>query len=378
MPAASRILVLLDAAEGYARKVVRGVADHARLHDMGTSLRSPSVPNRSALRDFGAIGVITALNTPETLQAVRRLRLPVVNVSTWLTDVPVASVCPDNVRIGKLAAEFLLERGFRHVAFFGGGNKQYVTVRREAFAAALKEAGVDLWEVPPIGFSSRWRQEIRRQIGQLRKTPKPLAVFTANDEDGRHFLEVCRRGEFRVPDEIAVLGVDNDEMICEISTPTLSSVDTRPERIGYEAAAMMMRLLEGEPTPDEAMLIPPAGVIERRSTEVIPVADAEVATAMHYIREHADEPMRVADVVTFVGLSRRTLERRFTQAVGRSPAQEIRCQHIKRAQQLLSFTDWNLTRIAYASGFRSFRHLAEVFRRELDESPTTYRKRTKR
>jgi LacI family transcriptional regulator len=355
--------------------VVRGVARHARIHDLGTFLRPTYIPDRKAMRGFGAVGVVASVTSEAIWRQVRALKLPVVNVSTWLSELPVASVCPDNAAIGRLAAEYFLGRGFRHVGFYASSyGHEYAKARGGAFAETLTESGVEAIEIEPAGYSDDWRREVQRLARWLAKAPKPMAVFCATDEDGRHFAEVCRRGELRVPEEVAVLGVDNDEMLCEICSPPLSSIDTQAERIGYEAGAMLMRLLEGDADSDSVLRIPPAGVVERRSSDALAVADADVAAALHYIREHAAEPVRVHDVVAESQLSRRTLERRFTKAVGHSPADEIRIQHLERAKYLLAFTDWSLTRVAYGSGFRSFRHLAEVFRRELDCSPTAWRK----
>ncbi len=358
------------------RKVIRGLARHARIHGLGTTLRPQRPPKRRDLNDFGAVGVVTAITTMEIWQRVKALRLPTVNVSTWLTDLPTASACPDNPAIGRMAAKFFMDKKFQSFAFYAGSEQQYVIDRRAAFVDVLTQADISCWRIPRTGYGRNWRDQARKLSNALRDAPKPLAVFCATDEDGRHFVEICRRGEIRVPEEVAVLGVDDDRMLCEISTPPLSSIDTRAEKIGYEAGSLLVRLMDGEADPDERITLAPAGVVERRSTDVIAVTDADIAAVLHHIRENVDRPMRVQDLVARSNLSRRTMERRFVAAVGHSPAEEIRRQHIRRACHLLSFTDWNMTRVAYGSGFRSFRHLAEVFRRELHLSPTAYRKQT--
>ncbi len=376
MPIAPRIIVLLESDQGYNRKVIRGLARHARIHGLGTFLRSGLIPEPSALEGFGAVGAVASVTSRRVLRDLKALSMPVVNISNWLGDLPVATVCPDNLQIGQMAAEYFMGRQFRRVAFYGGQSRAYVNDRRHAFSDSLAQKGIEMINLPAAGYSQNWREQIQQMAATLKAMSKPMGVFCANDEEGRHIIEICRRGQIHVPDEISVLGVDNDEMLCEISAPPLSSIDTQAERIGYEAAAMLVRLIEGEEGREAILRIPPAGVVERQSSETIAVEDPDVAAALHYIRHHADQPIRVTDVIAATNLSRRTLERRFAETVGRTPSVEIRRQHVERAKYLLSFTDWNLTRIAYGSGFRSFRQLANVFRADLNCSPTQWRKRS--
>lgn len=374
MAAAPRILLLLDANKGYNREVARGVARHARIHDLGTALVERMIPSRQDLRGFGAVGAVAVITSEERRRAIKRLGIPVVNVSTWLTDLPLGAVVPDNRAIGRMAAEYFLDRGFRHFAFYAYRNAAYAKERAEGFEEPLAERGLRIRDLRRDRLGRGWREKARRLGEHLCKGPFPLAAFAADDEAGRHFLEVCRRGGLDVPEMVSVLGVDNDELICELATPELSSIATQAERIGYEAAALLVAILEAEADPLSQLLVQPRGVVTRRSTDVIALADPEVASAFRYIRGHAAEPIGVSEVAGACSLSRRTLERRFRRELGHSPAKEIRKQHLSRAKWLLAFTDWNLAQVAGGSGFRSFRHLADVFRSDLGMSPTAYRR----
>jgi LacI family transcriptional regulator len=191
---------------------------------------------------------------------------------------------------------------------------------------------------------------------------------------GVQVAEACRQVGLRVPEDVALLGVDDDELDCELTRPRLSSVIVPAERIGYEAAALLDRLLAGERPPAEPILLPPTGVATRRSTEMLALADREVVAAVRFIREHAHLPLRVRDVLREVAVGRRTIERRCHKALGWGLGEEIRRVHLERARRLLARTELPMKAVAQQAGFSDFRHLAVVFRQELGLSPTAYRR----
>jgi LacI family transcriptional regulator len=177
---------------------------------------------------------------------------------------------------------------------------------------------------------------------------------------------------------LAILGVDNDELVCEGTNPPLSSVQVPGEAIGRQAAEWIDRMLRGESVPDEPALLDPAGVVARQSTNVLAVDDADIAEALTFIRTHANEPIQVGDVASAVGLSRRALEQRIKSAIGRTPLQEIIRQHVDRAKMLLATTDLSIAEVAAESGFTSYRRLCDVFRKHEQATPSAYRRRTRR
>jgi len=186
-------------------------------------------------------------------------------------------------------------------------------------------------------------------------------------------LSACGDCGIAVPDQLAVIGVDNDELLCELCRPPLSSVELNPQKVGYEAAALLDRMLDGKLPPAEQKSIPPLGVIARQSTDVVAIADADVASSVHFIREHACEGMQVEDLLQRVQISRSTLERRFARLLGRSPKAEILRVQFDRVKQLLARTDYPLAKIAQLTGFRHVENLCYLFKKKTGRTPGQYR-----
>jgi LacI family transcriptional regulator len=214
------------------------------------------------------------------------------------------------------------------------------------------------------------------EIGQwLLALPRPVGVMACYDIRARHVLDACRRVGLAVPDQVAVIGVDNDEFLCDLSDPPLSSVAPDTRRTGYEAAALLDRLMSGrERRRGQAIFVEPLGVVARRSTDVLALGDADVSAAVRFIREHACDGIAVKDLLAEVPLSRRVLEDRFRKLLGRTPHDEIARVRFERVRQLLRETRLPLAEIARRSGFRNAEYLATAFRRQLGTSPNAYRK----
>jgi LacI family transcriptional regulator len=219
--------------------------------------------------------------------------------------------------------------------------------------------------------------EQQETIGRwLRALPKPLGVMACNDMRGQHVLDACRRYDLAVPEEVAVIGVDNDELLCSLCDPPLTSVVPNPERIGYDAAALLEALMQGERVGRTAQFVEPIGVVTRQSTDVLAIDQPNVVTALRYIREHACDGIGVADVLQQVPLTRSVLERLFRRYVGRSPQEEIRQVQLKRARQLLAETELSLAQIAPLAGYRHPEYMSVVFKRLAGETPGQYRRRS--
>jgi LacI family transcriptional regulator len=375
-----RIGLAISHSFSYYRNVVRGIRTYAetRAHWLFTSV----VPDEHPLRTLGALkpdGVLASINTEALVRALRCWRRPLVNVSAVVPALPFPRVGVDNRAVGRLAADHFLERGFRHFGFAGHPHWLYSTEHEQGFRQALAEAGygVASYHVaarqPFDPFARHWPLD-RRVQRWLRSLPKPVGVFTPNDLWGMQMTDACRQADLRVPEDVALLGVDNDDLHCELARPTLSSVVVPAQQIGQEAAALLDRLLTGDKAPEQPVLLPPSRVVVRGSSEVLVTEDAGVSAAARYIRGHGHLPLRVADVLDAVPVGRRSLERRFRRAFGRGIWEEIRRSHVERAKRLLAETDLPLKMIAHQSGFTDYRHLAVVFRQELSLSPTAYRR----
>jgi LacI family transcriptional regulator len=364
----------------YGRHLLRGIIRYLRSHQPWSvffELRELEAAPPGWLKDWRGDGILCRPTSPQLAELFRRKRIPVVNLNDVHADLGLPLIESDQTAIGKLAAEHLLERGFRHFGFCGFSGHAWSAKRREGFAARLVEAGCDcavyesLWGGPN---AHPWEQE-QGQIGQwLKAMPRPAGVMACNDMRGQHVLDACQRVHLGVPEEVAVIGVDDDVLLCELCDPPLSSVVPNAERIGYEAAALLDRLMAGEKPPRSAWRIEPLGVTIRQSSDVLAIDDPHVASAVRYIREHACHGATVPDVLQHVPLSRTILERRFRKYLGRSPQAEIRAVQLKRVQQLLAETDLRLERIAELAGFEHPEYMSVVFKRQTGQTPGEYRR----
>ena len=286
-------------------------------------------------------------------------------------------VCLDQPPVARVAAEHLLEQRLQHFGYVGIAGRRWSDSRRDAFIDRLAEAGAkaEVLQFPSAqGLLPSWAKEQGALERWLTALPKPVGVMTCYDVMGLRVLDACRRVDLAVPEQVAVVGVDNDEFLCDLADPPLTSVAIDLERIGYEAAALLDHLMAGGRPPKTHMLVGPLGVVRRQSSDVVAVSDADLAAALRLIREQACNGIDVDDLARESGLSRRALERRFQKYVGHSPHAEILRVQIGRAKQLLRETDLGLKAIAVRSGFNHASYLAAVFRENAGLTPGEYRK----
>jgi LacI family transcriptional regulator len=376
-----KVAIVIPLSRGYAQDVMRSVSLFARtvkrwlLH-----LEDPTHnPELVGLKEWGPDGVLGFLSPPRVAEAVLRLGKPVVNIS-GRAEMSIPSVTIDDVAVGRVAADYFLARGFRRFAFLGNPFP-YTRRRGQGFSERVSEAGFsctdhilpfDSWDVPGPG----WLEAEAHMRDWLISLPKPVAVLAANDQLGKDATHTCFNAGLRVPDEVALLGVDNDETICNLSTPPLSSIRTNRERLGQVAAALLDRLMSGDRrAAEEHILIPPLGVNTRQSSDYIADDDPELAEALRLLREKIEEPLSVERLLGLLPMSRRKLERRFRAALGRTPLEEIHRLKIERAKELLTLSDLSQSEIASRLGFSSADRLRLVFRKLTGISPSEYRDR---
>jgi LacI family transcriptional regulator len=313
----------------------------------------------------------------------RAMCIPVVDLNDLHDDLGLPRGGRSPRRRNGPAAGHLLERGFRNFAFCGFTGERWSAGRREGCLEALTGAGCrcavheSYWRGPLARGWDREQDRIARWVSRL---DRPLGIVACNDLRGHHVLDACTRAGLAVPEEVAVIGVDDEELLCEMCDPPLSSVVPGAERIGHEAAALLDRLMagtEGRAVMELERRIEPLGVTTRQSTDILAIPDADVAAALRLIRQRACEGLRVADVLRLVPLSRSLLERRFRKFLGRSPQAEIRLVQVKRIKQLLAETDLPLAEIAGLSGFEHVEYLSVVFKRLTGQSPGAYRRQVR-
>ncbi len=370
----------METSNAYARTLLEGIVKYIREHEswsiyLPEQQRGASPP--SWLKNWKGDGLIVRIETAVIAKAIRRLHVPVVDLSAARLVPGIPWVETDDDQIASVALEHFLRRGFENVAFCGSPDFNWSTWREDAFTRRAREAGRNCHvfhsrsrEVP--GFSmTRERKRLAKWIGSL---PRPTGVFACYDILAQLVLDVCREGNTRVPEDISVLGVDNDELLCSLCTPPLSSIIPDATRTGYEAAKLLDKLMHGQSITQEAFRISPLGIATRQSTDVMAIDDPEVAAAVRFIRDHASDGINVHDVLKHVPLSRRIMERRFRAIVGRTPHQEIVRRRLEKVKQLLHGTDLTLARIAERAGFQSEEYMSVAFRREMKMPPGQYRR----
>lgn len=373
-----RVALLVETSNSYARGILRGVIDYAREHGgwsvyLGEHSRGDEPP--AWLARWDGDGVIARIENARIARAVIRCGRPAVDVSAarLLPDLPWVET--DDQAIALSAAEHLLERGLRRFAFFADSRFNWSKWRCEHFVSNVRERGCECAVYTATRDSGRdWEREENDLAAWLKALPKPVGVMACYDIGGRQVLDACRRAGVAVPDEVAVVGVDNDGLLCELSDPPLSSVEPDTRQTGYRAGELLDRLMRGKPVPTLSHRIPPVGVVTRQSSDTMAVADRDVAEAVRYIREHACSGISVKDVLQRVPLSRRALETRFVKAVGRTPHAEVERVRLERAKHLLTVTDLPVYEVARRTGFRYQEYLSVAFRRYTGKAPTQYRK----
>jgi LacI family transcriptional regulator len=366
-----RIGLAIDAVAGYGRGVIRGIMSFCRRNPRWVITVEPSwsfarVPD---IDKWEADGLIVQIPNRKFEDHVLRRGLPATNVSNvCMGPARIPTVVPDDLAVGTMGADYLISLGFRDLGFCWSGDSLYGRLRFGAFSARAKEAGVTVHEC----------QATKQDLGKwLVELPKPIGVLGGNDDWAHRVLNAAHRNGIKVPDEMAVMGVDDDELFNTLVTPSLSSIAIPAEQVGFEAAALLDRIMDGKKQPADPILLPPVRIVARESTDVINIDDAEVVQAVRFIRNRSSEPLQVDDVMDHVPLSRRSLERKFRTLVGHSISDEIRRAHIERAKHLLLTTDMAMPQIAAASGFTSATRLGIVFLREVGQPPTEYRRRVR-
>ncbi len=366
--------VLVPAHNGWGRGIIEGIVAHASAAGGWRVHVEPEGERRPLPIDWTGDGIIARVSTRAVQRRLARLRVPVVNVSAIeLAGVALPRVANDLEVAGSLAAEHLLDRGFRHFAYVGGPRRSDVCRQRRGFVAALARRGLtcQLRLVPEHPAPESKPGALAAWLAAL---PRPLAVFTRTHLQGRAVLDACRQAGLLVPDEVAVLAGDDDPLLCQHASPPLSALDISTRRIGLVAAALLEQLMQSGRRRCQTTLVRPVGVVTRQSTDALAVPDVELAKALRQIHARACEAIHVADIVRGVALSRRQLERGFCDLLGRTPAEEIRRVRIARARQLLATTDVPVAHVARAAGFTSAAYLATAFRHACGMTPLEFRR----
>ena len=379
MPKRRSVAILVEMSNEFSRGLLEGVLAYNKEHTEWSVFLTEigrGAPPPLWLENWSGDGIIAKIETEEMATAMQQLKLPTVDLSAAMRLPGIPWVETDDEAIARLALDHFIERGFKHLAFAGDPSFEWSTNRCEHFVRLAKEKRrtVQVYQAIPRFDSAFTLNKERKQLAKwLKQLPRPIGVFACYDHKGQHVLDVCQSHEIAVPEEIAVLGVDNDHLLCEFATPPLSSISLDTQRTGYEAAELLDQMMSGQSPAKRRLTIPVLEAKNRASTDVLAIEDQDVATALRYIREHAHENIRIADVLKQVPLSRRVFENRFFQTLGRTPHDEILRLRMNRLKELLTGTHLGIGEMAKIAGYEHPEYMAAAFKRETGLSPSEYR-----
>jgi LacI family transcriptional regulator len=368
------IALIVETSLASGREILRGIARYARENDgwhLVHGARGLQDATPDWLSEWNGDGVIARVQTKEMATALRRLPMPVVDVLGVVEGSEFPLVHVDDERVASAAAQHFRERDFQNFAFFGIAGENWSDRRREGFTRACGR---------PVAVFERSRNEMAAGNieGELRRwlrdSQKPVGVLVASDQLGLLLLESCRAEDIAVPEEVAVIGVDNDVPLCEISSPPLTSIRAGHFRVGFEAACLLDGLMAGEIPPSQPLLVAPTGLVMRGSSDTEAIEDSLVVAAVRHLRENLAKPVTNESLAKAVGISRTLLQTRFRAAMGRSIREYLVDLRLRRARLLIETSDLTLADIAIRSGFRHQEYLGDVFKRRFGVTPGKLRK----
>lgn len=372
------VALVVDPAKPYDRRIIGGVAAYVRSQkrDWSVYVEEEVIARLPNLDAWSGNGIIANFDDKRIARAASNANVPVVGIGGGYGYYDVNSGIPyvrtDNVAISKIAASHLLELGFQRFAFCSEPPNKingWARERADAFYKFVtsRNYNCDVY-VGRISSVRHWKESQKHLQQWLSTLSRPIGIMACHDARARQLLQACRASGFRVPEDIAIVGVDNDDIMCELSTPPLTSIEQGTRRIGHEAAALLDMLMTGR-SKRKSLTVAPEGLVARQSTDVVAVEDEDVAESLRFIRAHACDPIAVWDVLDHTNLSRSTLEARFREVLGRSIHAEIRRVQIALARRLLTDTNAPIKEVAHQSGFSSVQYFTATIRDATGQTP---------
>lgn len=379
-----KILVLLEASRAYDRGILRGIAKFSRLHGPWSFFQNPliyrkKIIKRSIIPTLQGIepdGII--MREPEDISELLTQKCPVIICPyTAETIEGISNIITDSKATSAMGAEHLLERGFRNFGFCGFDEMLWSVDRGNGFAERIEKAGyeVNFYRQQLTAGKDFGLEERHKLVEWVESLPRPVGIMACNDDRAQHVAEACKVAGIKVPEEVAIIGIDNDELVCEFSDPPISSVALNSEKGGYEAAKLLKRLIQTKDKSPYRVVVQPTKVVSRCSTDILSIDDPDVTNALRFIKNHSKELLSVEQVADYVAMSRRTLERKFRETIGRSIYEEIRRLRLAEVQKLLLETNLSVTEIAIELNCSGVDQISRFFRQEMGFGPVAYRKK---
>jgi len=379
-----KILLLLETSRKYGRGLLRGITRYAFLNGpwimeretpfyikSGKDVRMTVDPTR-----WDVDGII--MREQKYADKVLQTGIPVIFASYLKKYISQTScIMSDDMAIGEMAASYLLERGFRNFAYLGFKDMYWSENRKRGFIGTIAKnnCNVHIFKQARSKVDRLWANEQFRVADWLRSLPKPLGLMGCNDDRGLQAVNSARIASLRVPEDVAVVGVDDDDFVCNLASPPLSSVALNVEEVGYQAAELLDKLMSGKKIKPKKIPVNPTYVVTRRSSDIFAINDKEVADAVSFIYEHAKEPIQIIDVAEAVGISRRGLYDKFRRTLNCSVSDYINRVRIDLTARWLIHTNMTISQIALKLGFSSPDHIAQYFRKHKGINPSEFRRR---
>lgn len=374
------VLLIFETRFEECMAMLKGIAHFERTHRVWTAFhddQAVSETDQHWVRNRKWDGVISRHTTPGLAAACRELSIPLVDLNDVEPFPGIPKIRPDNLAIGHMGAEHFIERGYQKFGFSGFSNALWSRERRDGFTEAVRLAGKEcaVFDVAYPGDATPFwvDEQITKLTAWLAKLPKPVGVMACNDLRAQQLINAAVSAGTLVPEEVAVLGANNETIRCELADPALSSVAPNAFQSGYRAAALLRDMLLGAEPKAVDQRVEPIGVVTRHSTDVLAVEDRNVAAALSFIREQACRGISVEQVLQHAHSSRSQMERKFRQHIGRSPQAEIRRVQLRKIRQLLLETDFPLKRIAELTGFEHMEYMCVLFKRMTGMAPGSFR-----
>ncbi len=390
-----KVLLLLDARAGYSRGLLHGIARYSHVHQHwlfnlehdqifykpGKSFYGSGTRQKALdiIKKFNPDGIIMGL--PKLVDEIIGLGIPLICHTYGTETIPgVPTFASDNFAIAKLATEYFLSRGFKNFAYCGEHPHYFSVDRGEKYREILSQTGFEanIFRPSKTGGKRSGKPNLEQQyiVDWVKLLPKPVAILTSSDDQAVKVISACYSAKISVPEQVVILGIDNDELLCDLSGLPLSSIALNSQRAGFKAAELLDKLISGEEKmSNQQIILRPTRVITRRSTDIIAIEDDDIATAVRFIRDNSEKMIGVSDVAAAASMSRRNLQRRFQAELSRAVIDEIKRVKILAIKNVLEETNFKVANVAYVLGLKSTGHLSKYFKRETGMTPGQYRKK---
>ena len=378
-----KIALLFNANKVYDRQVVEGIGQYIQASQCMWDIfvEDEFIYHTNTINQLSIDGIIADFDDPKTVELLQHILIPTIAVGSSYKQVDFYPhfpyVATDNAALVEMALSHLQEKGLSQFAFYGlqvNTHKHWSIERRDAFVELMEKNHYPIYLYEGVQVHAQnWLEEQQKLIVWLKSLPSHTGIIAVTDARARHLLQACEYSKIAVPEELCVIGIDNEELIQYLSRVSLSSVEQGAREIGYQAAKLLHKLLNGQKAPSTPILIPPITVHTRNSTDYRSLSDPLVIQAMHYIRHRACHGIKVEQVLDHLEISRSNLEQRFKNEMDRTIHQVIHEEKIARAKNLLEQTDISIQEIADICGYPSVQYFYSVFKKEFEMTPKEFR-----